>query len=367
MASDATDTEVDLTTLFESDDNDFCPPSKFTIVTNQDYDNQEYPPDEDTGNFYIADDNVTLTTFPDSQGNFTFYVLAESPSGEHAYKPYELIVECDADSVDVTLSDSGSLDIDVLKNLGLISLLSESSTEGLFSVSDDACPISSYTLINATDDPIADDSDLYDVLDLENKDSDAIDIKTDVDLTDGTIDEISYTFKIIAEADGGATIEKTINVNIIVCGWESLEATSEGRVVYDFQPENGDTDNFTKDISILFESNDTYCPVNFYALKETGTNPESDDDTSEVEILEGNFTLSEDSIIFKPRWATEEFSHTFFIVAGTVTQFAIKESLMSVSGTCGAGSQTIGLDDSDPLEITLDKNTGDEIQLLTFF
>jgi hypothetical protein len=58
-------------------------------------------------------------------------------------------------------------------------------------------------------------------------------------LTDGSVDLITNTFKILVTARGGVTQVQTIQADIVVCKWETLTLTEPGRQLYEYHLEEG--------------------------------------------------------------------------------------------------------------------------------
>jgi hypothetical protein len=254
VASDAEVDTTDLTALFESDDSDYCPVSSYTIVMGNDYANQVGPTDDEALNFYISGTDLNL--FPDTTGTYSFFVLAESPSGEHIYKEVTLSVSCDGSSVSIDLATDGTLIINALKNQDgdVIELLTEAEAQALFSVTSDQCPIETYTLLTAAGDAIEDDTDLFAALALAARVGDEISIDTSVtldDTLDGTVVSLDSTFMIRAAAAGGFSADQNVTIKVIVCGWEDLTLVTDQKAVYSYAPAD-ETDDYSVDITVHF-------------------------------------------------------------------------------------------------------------------
>ena len=154
-----------------------------------------------------------------------------------------------------------------------------------------------------------------------------------------------------------------------MCGWEELSLVTDQTAVYSYSPARETTD-YQADLSVHFDSNDTFCPITYYSLKQDdAADPANAVDTSEDAILEGNFTLNGDgtSMTLKPRYAGTRFQHEFFILAETATKFAYKDTLMAVGGDCDLSSNNLTLKSDSPAVITKNKNSGDTVTLLTKF
>ena len=72
---------------------------------------------------------------------------------------------------------------------------------------------------------------LYILLDLANRNSDAISINSSIEPQDGSVLNIDNNFKIMATAKGGATATKSINAQITVCGSESLSLSDPAQIL----------------------------------------------------------------------------------------------------------------------------------------
>lgn len=91
-----------------------------------------------------------MVTYPQDEGEHLFYVVGESITGAHSYKPVNLTVQCVPASQTVTLSDDSILIVDMIKNIGVSTLLDIDQIEALFQVSDqERCQIQTYSLHNA--------------------------------------------------------------------------------------------------------------------------------------------------------------------------------------------------------------------------
>ncbi len=123
---------VALNLLFESDDT-YCPVLNFTASTANDFTNQvELAPQEQL-NFDLQSTLKRTELKAQDEGSHTFYVFAQSVTGKHASKEFELTNECVQTSQTVSLVDPSSTIIEVEKNLASPqSLLTEPEVAGMF-------------------------------------------------------------------------------------------------------------------------------------------------------------------------------------------------------------------------------------------
>ncbi len=108
---------------------------------------------------------------------------------------------------------------------------------------------------------------LYSRLDLTNRGSDwNINIDSAVAMTDGTVTEVDYDFKIRATVNGEVSLIKEVRARIVVCGFEVV--TNDPATVLSFSLEIDPAAQDTlQEIASLFTSNDSYCPPNSYSIK----------------------------------------------------------------------------------------------------
>jgi hypothetical protein len=267
-------TDVDLSALFASDD-PFCPAISYALKTNDtDFDTATDPTADELLNFNSTDGTMSL--FPQEEGVYDFYIYAISQSGAQVTKPATLTVQCVSTSQVITLVDTSGNNflVETVKNQDpeVASLLTFSELDALFSLSDpDRCLITSFVVQLEDGNNVTDTDSLYTYLELVNRTqvTDDIEILTTIDGQDGTVINLNTTFKVVAEASGGASAEVMIDSSIIVCGYETLELVDEAipNKVFDFYLTAGDSaTEVSYTVKQNFTSNDTDCPANTFSL-----------------------------------------------------------------------------------------------------
>ncbi len=163
----------------------------------------------------------------------------------------------------------------VLKNQdpSIVGLLDEASLQNLFVKSENTrCAIPTFEILKADGTTLDPTDSLYSLLDVANRGTNDIKIDSTVAMTDGMVVSIDYPFKVRAVAEGGTSIEKEINAKIIVCGWEHISLVSSSAIEHTLIVR----DNVTETIDLttgIFISNDTFCPINSYAIKTSDDTP----------------------------------------------------------------------------------------------
>ena len=92
-------------------------------------------------------------------------------------------------------------------------------------------------------------------------------------MTDGTVQSVDFSFNIKATASGGATVSKAVAISIVVCGFEAITLVSPSQIDKTLVVRDNVTD--TIPVSGLFLSNDSYCPVNSFAVKISDAAPDT--------------------------------------------------------------------------------------------
>jgi len=155
----------------------------------------------------------------------------------------------------------------MVKNQGMIDALDLDQLRDLFVLADpDRCVIESYEVLDTNRNEIP-YSLLFQRLNLDNRTTtfEPVMFNTTIDVMDGTTEFIEQEIIIKAIAKGGAFAYKTVNLRIVVCGWEEVSLTEDDRVLYEFHLDlNPIVQKYT--LAQNFTTNDTDCPVNsFYA------------------------------------------------------------------------------------------------------
>jgi len=110
-----------------------------------------------------------------------------------------------------------------------------------------------------------------------------INARTTVSLTDGTVLDIPFTFRLKATANGGGSIFKEVTFRITVCGDESIIAPDGDKTqnqywnsslsLYQFYVSISQADTpLLVPMSDFLESTDRYCPILDYTLRQFGSN-----------------------------------------------------------------------------------------------
>jgi hypothetical protein len=101
------------------------------------------------------------------------------------------------------------------------------------------------------------------MLRLPQREGIAVELNSTIPMTDGSVIEQVYDFRIKAVADGGSIMMKHIQVRIIVCRYETISAVNTELNSTIYIAPRAPT-NFV--VNHMFTSNDTYCPVNRLSL-----------------------------------------------------------------------------------------------------
>ena len=354
--------------MFSSND-PYCEPVSFALKTSNGAPNSATDPTTaESANFFIASNTPSvMSLYPQDENVFTFYILAQSVAGKYAYKTVEFTVICDTDSQTVSLSEAGTLFVDVLKNEGTRTLLDVATVQSLFQTSDAArCLIQTFEVFKA--DQSAPDAALSSLLNLAARTDAKIEFDTTVAMTDGTVNEEIHSFAIKATATGGAFTWKTVEVHTVICKWEEVTLVEAGRKLYEFH--TFDPQEVIFPIEQNFTSNDTFCPPYVFSLKLDNLAPDiatsPSDESSYKLVFEGEsvnqVVLTEDKLWIYHATIGE---FPFYIFAQTAgAKYAYKEVMLSVSDGCDHVFQVITLTNPGTHIVEVTKNTG-IIQMLS--
>jgi len=143
-------------------------------------------------NIDIDDTNIIL--YPDTVGNYSLFVLGKSITS-FAYKAVDLDVICGANSQNIMLAEDSAETINVIKDQAgdFEIIFTETDTEAFFSEEyTDQCLIQNYTLVDSDGNDIADDSELYSLLNLAARDNNSVEFNSTYS---GAGDEIEVTYE----------------------------------------------------------------------------------------------------------------------------------------------------------------------------
>jgi len=217
-----------------------------------------------------------LRIFPAALGTYDFWIEGKTVSNKVAYKPIRLSVVCGLLSQELTLVNAAPHEVEVLKNQDpvVVSLLEELTLQSLFVRTETTrCPITTFELLDAQGIALAIGDSLYSLLDVANRNTNLIKIDTTVAATDGTVINIEHQFRVKAVAKGGASQVKDVTARVIVCGFEVITLASPSQIDKTLIVRDNVTD--TIPVSGLFISNDSYCPVNSFAVKISDAAPDT--------------------------------------------------------------------------------------------
>ena len=312
-------------------------------------------------NFQIATVNGEnlLRLFPEALGTYNFWIEGKTVSDKVAYKPVQLTVVCGALSQELTLESTGSHEVEVLKNQNpvIVSLLDEATLQSLFvRTVTTRCPILSFELQTSAGAALASGDSLYSLLDVANRVTNLIKIDTTVAMTDGTVVNIEHPFKVKAIAEGGASLNKDILARIIVCGFESISLASPSLIERTLVVRDNVTDSIG--VEALFVTNDTFCPVNSYAVKMSDASPSTATDPTAEQTL--NVWLDQLEIKL---FARDPGTFTFWI-QGVTTTGKFNNQPAELVNTCGPNSQDIWLAVDGADQISVEKNQNPAVIIL---
>jgi len=226
----------------------------------------------------------------------------------------------------------------VLKNQDpvVVSLLEEVTLQSLFVRTETSrCAITNFEILDAQGTAIGSNDSLYTLLDVANRNSNLIKIDTTVAQTDGTIVNVEHTFRVKAIAEGGASLIKDVTARVIICGFESISLASPSQIDKTLVVRDNVTDIIP--VSGLFLSNDSFCPVNSYAVKMSDASPDTAVNPSASEAL--NVWL--DGLDVK-LFAKDPATFMFWIQGVTSTGKYANQPAQLIN-TCGPNSQDIWL------------------------
>jgi hypothetical protein len=213
---------------------------------------------------------------------------------------------------------------------------------------------------------VASGDDLYALLDLANRDTDAISVNSTIASQDGTVLDISNNFQIQATATGGATAVKDVNAKIIVCGSEALTLTSDAQLVIDKQVADTAYDYYVYEggLVALFSSDDSDCPAITFTITTTndttvdGATLPASEEFYKLDVV----NTTEPAIWLNPDTIGE---YQFYLAGETVSAaYTYKDILMSVTELCDEEPQVISLADDATDYNYYNKNQG-ELELFT--
>jgi hypothetical protein len=214
----------------------YCPVMEYVLTADSPDNYTEAEEPESFDNYNITDDG-DLLLFPDTTGNYTFYVLATTTSGMHIYKQVDMEVApaCPNENDTFSLANSNTLTIRRDKNIGNTEeLLSNEDIQALFELkTPEQCRIREIEIFKESDDELIVDGDEgFDLLNLDERDSTGemnLTARTSVSRTDGTVLDVPFTFRLKATANGGGSIFKTVTYRIVVCGSERIIAVDDDK------------------------------------------------------------------------------------------------------------------------------------------
>jgi hypothetical protein len=291
--------------------------------------------------------------------SFTFWIQATTTSGITAFKQFTISVVCGPTSQVIgTTADGATLYYEVVKNLGVLEVLATAEVEGLFSEETvGQCPIQTYELVHTDNDTaIVVGDDDYSLFDLANNVANELNFLSDIDAQDGQTLNITKEFKVKATAEGGAVGYQTIEIDIVVCGYEVVSLVDSTTVAESLQVRYNTTAEVN--MTALFSTNDTDCPVIGFALKADDADPDTatdlnDTQTANAVIVSTNLVLSGIDPGVVP-----------LFVQGTTVSSNYANQAVELTNTCDLLSQDIQLAADGSLEYAVDKNQ-DTIELVS--
>jgi len=87
--------------------------------------------------------------------------------------------------------------------------------------------LESFDILNPDGSDVSASDYIYSRLDLSNRDTNALQFNTDIDMTDGTVVTQTFDFKIKTTARGKATLIKDVSITVTICGSETITPASE--------------------------------------------------------------------------------------------------------------------------------------------
>ncbi len=156
-------------------------------------------------------------------GTFTFYIIGKTHGGAQSYQTVTTTFECGPTSSTVGLISQSTATSTFNKNSGVQAVLSDVQTKALFTSSSELCPPTTFELRDSSDQPITSTSSLFTVFGLQSRNDAAINVDTAIAMTDGTVTEVTYSFKVVATS-GTNSASKDVSVTISICGSETISA-----------------------------------------------------------------------------------------------------------------------------------------------
>jgi hypothetical protein len=245
------------------------------VLSDQDVASAVRPSTSQRENVDMTDD-TNWRVFPRDPGTINYWIQGRTASNQYANAIGVLVNFCGLNS-NVIAPAAESFYQRVDKNQGTISLISAPALLAFFTQADpERCEITQIK--TERDGNFLEDvyntpgynaeAFLYNLLDIANRGDklSQLNIKSDVALTDGTIEKFSYTvdLKAFASALNDITVA-TLNFDIIVCENEVISPISADpiEVVLDIGPTAVED---RRDLNNFFTTSDNYCPaISFYA------------------------------------------------------------------------------------------------------
>lgn len=110
-----------------------------------------------------------------------------------------------------------------IKNLDDFMMIDETEMEALFMYNDSRrCLANTYEIYHDDETVISDTDDLYSVLNLGDRFNNSLTLNSNTVSQDGTVILLTYDFKIKAVNPGGAFGWKSVQFNLVICGWETM-------------------------------------------------------------------------------------------------------------------------------------------------
>jgi hypothetical protein len=215
---------------FDSSD-DFCEPINYSLVTSND--GSDLPIDADAMTNIMVVDLLAndLRTFeaeihfaPEVVARQTVFIRAETVAGVVAYKEAFFDVRCGPNSNIVSRNQNSVYQVNVLKNEGVVTAISSSDVEGFFSVEDNRCPILEYQIEHPLGGAL-NNASLSALLSGSIQLDNSIKFNTDINPQDSKTVYIPHEFSIKAIANGTASINKRVELRVVVCGYEVITPT----------------------------------------------------------------------------------------------------------------------------------------------
>jgi len=156
------------------------------------------------------------------------------------------------------------------KNTGYETLFTIAEITALFTLNThvDKCLIESFEILNPDGSAVVNGDALYTRLNLGSRPDSALQFSTDISMTDGTVVDETFAFKIKATAFGDPsdkpTLTKDVSITVTICGSESLSLVSADPYTQTLDIGPSAT-AVTLSVPSLFSSDDPYCPDNSFS------------------------------------------------------------------------------------------------------